>query len=211
MVLQGSWESGYIMERRIRSRHRILSGMTPLRILAISGSLRALSSNTELLRAAALLDPSANAVSIYGGLADLPHFNPDDDREGSILPPAVVQLRAQVAAADAVLVSSPEYAHGVPGSLKNALDWLVSGSEMPGKPVGVLTASAHAVHAPASLVETLGTMSALVVRDAVRVVRLSGRRMDAAAILGDPELADELRAALRALGAAVAAQGRLVG
>jgi NAD(P)H-dependent FMN reductase len=180
--------------------------MTPLNVLAISGSLRSRSSNAELLRAAALLDPSAVAIHLYDGLGRLPHFNPDDDREDSIAPSAVAQLRAQVGAADALLISSPEYAHGVPGSLKNALDWLVSGSEMPGKPVGVLTASAHAVHAPASLVETLRTMSALVVDEAVRVVPLAGRRLDAAGILSEPKFKDILRDALNALRAAVAAR-----
>src|SRR6516225_5082437 len=62
----------------------------------------------------------------YGALADLPHFNPDEDEEGRPVPPAVADLRARVIAADGWVISSPEYAHGVPGSLKNALDWLVS-------------------------------------------------------------------------------------
>ena len=180
--------------------------MTSLNVFAISGSLRARSSNGELLRAASLLDPSAVRLSLYDGLARLPHFNPDDDREDSVLPDTVVDLRAHVAAADAVLISSPEYAHGVPGSLKNALDWLVSGPEMPGKPVGVLTASALALHAPPSLVETLRTMSAFVVEDAVRVVPLGGRRLDADGILRDPQLAGIVRDALEALGRAVSAR-----
>lgn len=176
--------------------------MMPLKVLAISGSLRARSSNAELLRAAELIDPSAISVSSYDGLRRLPHFNPDDDREDSVVPDAVADLRAQVAAADALLISSPEYAHGVPGSLKNALDWLVSGPEMVGKPVGVLTASALSVHAPASIVETLRTMSALVVEEAVRVVPLAGRRLEATDILRDPMMADVLRDALRSLGRA---------
>lgn len=180
--------------------------MTPLNVLAISGSLRAQSSNAELLRAAGLLDPSSFAVSLYDGLAGLPHFNPDDDREDSVLPAAVAELRARIAAADALLISSPEYAHGVPGSLKNALDWLVSGPEMPGKPVGVLTASSLALHAPPSLVETLRTMSALVVDDAVRVVPLAGRRLDAAGIVREPKLAGIVRDALHALRQAVLAR-----
>jgi len=180
--------------------------MPRLHVLAISGSLRAQSSNAELLRAAGLVDPSAVALSVFHGLGLLPHFNPDDDREESVLPATVVQLRALVAAADALLISSPEYAHGVPGSLKNALDWLVSGPEMYGKPVGVLTASSQAQHAPASLVETLRTMSAVVVEGAVRVVPLNGRKLDAEGILREPHLAGELREALDALGRAVTEQ-----
>jgi NAD(P)H-dependent FMN reductase len=78
----------------------------------------------------------------YEGLAGLPHFNPDDDEDGGPVPPAVADLRARVIAADGWVISSPEYAHGVPGSLKNALDWLVSCPELPGKPVLLLNASA---------------------------------------------------------------------
>jgi chromate reductase, NAD(P)H dehydrogenase (quinone) len=154
-------------------------------ILAISGSLRARSSNTELLNAVATIaDPAANVV-IYDGLAELPHFNPDHDGEGVKLPDAVNDLKAFVAAADAILISSPEYAHGVPGTLKNALDWLVSGPEIVGKPAGLLCASGRSMYAHASLAETLRTMSANLVDDAVDVIPLEGRRSDVGAILAD--------------------------
>lgn len=172
---------------------------TAYTILAISGSLRARSSNTEALRAASALAPDDVTVTLFDGLADLPHFNPDLDQEGSVPPPSVAAFRADVAAADALLICSPEYAHGVPGSLKNALDWLVSGSEIPYKPVGVLNVSSRSVHANASLVETLRTMSAVVVPEASITLPIDGRRLDAAAIAATPELADPLRAALAAL------------
>jgi chromate reductase len=97
-----------------------------MRILAISGSLRAASSNTALLRAAAALAPEGMEVVLYGGLGDLPHFNPD--LEGAA-PPAVIDLWARVREADGLLIACPEYAHGVPGAMKNALDWLVGGDE----------------------------------------------------------------------------------
>jgi chromate reductase, NAD(P)H dehydrogenase (quinone) len=115
--------------------------------------------------AAAELAPKGVEVAMYHGLGDLPHFNPDLDKalDDPDLPAAVRDLRTRVAAADALLISSPEYAHGVPGSLKNALDWLVGGSEMPGKPVALLNASPRSVHAQAQLAETLRTMSADVV------------------------------------------------
>lgn len=118
-----------------------------------------------LLHAAADLAPEGVEVLMYDGIGDLPHFNPDLDKalDDPDLPAQVRALRMQVAAADAVLISSPEYAHGVPGSLKNALDWLVGGSEMPGKPVALLNASPRSTHAQASLAETLHTMSADVV------------------------------------------------
>jgi NAD(P)H-dependent FMN reductase len=177
-------------------------------ILAISGSLRARSSNTEILRAVAALAPNNVTVSLYEGLADLPHFNPDLDQGGSIAAPSVAQLRALVGAADAVLISSPEYAHGVPGSLKNALDWLVSGSEIPYKPVGLLNVSSRSTHAHASLAETLKTMSTIVVPEASITVALDGRRLDAETIAGTPEHATALRAVLDALTGAVDTSGR---
>ncbi|MGQ0646872.1 MAG: NADPH-dependent FMN reductase [Gemmatimonadaceae bacterium] len=173
----------------------------PLRILAISGSLRIRSTNTELLRAAALLAAPSLDVFLYGGLSELPHFNPDLDGEGVVLPHRVRRLRGCIASADALLISSPEYAHGVPGSLKNALDWLVSGPEMIGKPVGLLTASARAVHAPTALAETLRTMAAELVAAACVLVPLDGRCLDAAAIVADPALTHFVRPALDALAA----------
>ena len=173
-------------------------------ILAISGSLRARSSNTEALRAAAALAPEGVTVSLYDGLGTLPHFNPDLDGEGAVLPPAVQEFRAQVGAATALLICSPEYAHGVPGSLKNALDWLVSGPEIVHKPIGLLNVSSRSTHAQASLAETLRTMSTTLVADASIVLPLDGRRMDAAAIAAAPEFSEPLKAALRALCAAAA-------
>jgi NAD(P)H-dependent FMN reductase len=174
-------------------------------LLAISGSLRERSTNTEVLRATALLAPKAMRVALYDGLASLPHFNPDLDREGVILPAPVQELRAQIAAADGLLICSPEYAHGVPGALKNALDWLVSGPEMPHKPIGLLNASPRSTHAQASLAETLRTMSAVLVPGASIELSLGGRRLDAAGIAADPGLARPLRAALDAMTAAVPA------
>jgi NAD(P)H-dependent FMN reductase len=128
-------------------------------LLAISGSLRARSSNRELLRAVTLLAPPDTVVDFFEGLNSLPHFNPDDDGIGAVLPPSVVSLRQAIAQCDALLISSPEYAHGVPGSLKNALDWLVSGAEMVDKPTALLTASTHSRFVHAALAETLRTMS----------------------------------------------------
>jgi chromate reductase len=171
----------------------------PFRILAISGSLRARASNTELLQAAGIVAAPVAVVELYDGMGALPHFNPDLDLEGAILPIEVQRLRAAIAAADALLISSPEYAHGVPGSLKNALDWLVSGPEMVGKPIGLLNASSRSVHAHASLEETLRTMSTVIVPGAVGIVPSDGRRLNAAEIAADQTLANILRDAIDAL------------
>jgi NAD(P)H-dependent FMN reductase len=107
-----------------------------VRILAVSGSLRTASSNTALLRAAARLAPEGVEVILYEGLASLPHFNPDlDDLDAGTAPPAVMDFRSRLDASDGVLISSPEYAHGVPGALKNAIDWVVSSGEIYEKPL----------------------------------------------------------------------------
>ena len=87
---------------------------------------------------------------MYDGLARLPHFNPDLDEEGAVAPPAVAELRDLVTAADLLVICSPEYAHGLPGALKNALDWLVSSPAMVGKRVTIINASSRSTYASAS-------------------------------------------------------------
>jgi NAD(P)H-dependent FMN reductase len=127
-------------------------------ILGICGSLRATSSNAAIIRAAARVAPAGMQVVLYEGLAALPAFSPDLDVEP--LPEPVRDLRARIAAAAGLLICSPEYAHGMPGALKNALDWLVSALEALGKPVLLLSASpGGAAHAHAQLAEVLRTMN----------------------------------------------------
>src|SRR5262245_21657419 len=101
-----------------------------MKILAISGSLRAHSSNAAILRAMAALAPPDVDIELYEELGRLPHFNPDLDQEGAVAPRPVADFRRRLAAADGVVICSPEYAHGTPGSLKNGLDWLVSVIEL---------------------------------------------------------------------------------
>jgi chromate reductase len=112
-----------------------------IKILAISGALRAASTNTALLRAAQQLAPEGAQVEIYDGLRDLPHFDQDLEAE----PPAsVIELREKIAAADAVLISTPEYNYSIPGVLKNALDWAsrpYGQSVLTGKPVAIMGAA----------------------------------------------------------------------
>jgi chromate reductase len=145
-----------------------------MRILALSGSLRAASSNSAVLRLAARIAPPTIQVEVYEGLDTLPYFNPDLDHalDDPALPSAVRKLRAAIADADALLISSPEYAHGVSGMFKNALDWLVGGSEMPEKRVALINTSPHAKHAIAALAETLRTMSVRLVDDASIAIAL---------------------------------------
>ena len=177
---------------------------TAVQILAISGSLRAASSNTALLQALARLAPPGVVVALYDGLANLPHFNPDLDAEGATLPQAVRELRTFIGKADGLVISSPEYAHGVPGSLKNALDWLVSSLEFPGKPVALLSPSAHARHAQASLAETLTVMSARLVHEASVTVPLPSNRLGVEEMLADATIRGALESALTTFVQAIA-------
>ncbi len=146
-------------------------------VVAISGSLRAGSSNAALLRAAANVAPEGVRFVFYEGMNDLPHFNPDLDAEGSVPPEPVRQLRELLIAADAILISSPEYAHGVPGAFKNLLDWLVSTGELVGKPVAILNAApVGGEYAQNAILETLRTMNWRVVDEACRVAPFVKRK-----------------------------------
>jgi len=169
--------------------------MTLVRVLAVSGSLREASSNTSLLRALVTLAPADIAVRFPPPLDSLPFFNSDVEETG--IPPSVQAWRTDVGLADAVVISSPEYAHGVSGVLKNALDWLVGGVELNGKPVCVLNARPQASIAHGALVETLRVMGARVVDQTA--VPLTGRKLDHSGIAADPELAALLKTVLSTL------------
>lgn len=141
-----------------------------MKILAISGSLRANSSNGAVLRAASELAPPNMRIEVWEGIGTLPHFNPDLDDGGA--PEVIHEFRRKLRDADGVIISTPEYAHGVPGSLKNALDWLVSDGTLVDKPVLIITtAPTFGEHAHAQLIETLRTMNWRVLDDASLMLR----------------------------------------
>ena len=172
-----------------------------MNILAISGSLRAASINTALLRTAARLAPPDVVVTVCTLVGDLPLFNPD--LESAAMPPSVSRLRAQIAAADALLIASPEYAHGVTGTIKNTLDWLVGCEAFVNKPVAVLNASPRARHADAALRETLTTMSAVIVEAASITIPLLGANIAEGDMAGTPAIAHAIHEVLAALYGAV--------
>ncbi len=138
-----------------------------MRVLGISGSLRRGSRNTELLRAAAELLPPGVELEWFDGLKAIPAYDADDDVEPA--PAAVRELREAIAAADAVLISTPEYNASIPGQLKNALDWAsrpFPDNALRGKPVAVVGASTTmfgAVWAQAELRKVLGAIGARVI------------------------------------------------
>ena len=166
---------------------------TTSRILSISGSLRAASSNTTLLNAAAALAPENLEIIVYGGLANLPQFNPDLDNDA---PEAVRDFRSQLDKSAGVIISSPEYAHGVPGALKNALDWLVASGELCDKPVALFSASPRATFAQASLTVTLSVMSVRLIEEASITVPLLGKKVDVPGLIADPGMSQAVRSAL---------------
>ena len=177
-----------------------MSSAARVHILAISGSLRQASSNRALVEAAAHLAADRVEVVVFSTLEHIPPFNPDLDE---LDPPApVARFRAALQACDGVLISSPEYAHGVSGVMKNALDWVVGSGELVDKPVALINASPRATHAHAALMETLTVMSAQIAPGASITVPVQGRALDARGIATDPALSAALCAAVDALASA---------
>ncbi|MFJ2990322.1 NADPH-dependent FMN reductase [Collimonas sp. NPDC087041] len=173
-----------------------------MKFLAISGSLRAASLNSALLRALARVSPDDIEVELYPGLGELPLFNPDLEADD---PPAVAELRRRIVSADALLIASPEYAHGITGVMKNALDWMVSCEAFVFKPLALLNASPRAVHAQAALREVVTVMSARIVDEASITLPILGAHLDEQQIVDHPQIAAALRGALTALRQAVLA------
>lgn len=173
-----------------------------MKLLAISGSLRAASTNTVLVEALPALAPDGVEVIVWRGLGDLPHFNPDLDGDAI---PAVRALRRLVGETDGLLICSPEYAHGVAGVMKNGLDWLVPSLEFPDTPVALLNASPSAHYAQAHIRETLTVMQARLVEAASIAVPLQGRKLTAEDIVADMELSAVVRTALAAFAETITA------
>jgi chromate reductase, NAD(P)H dehydrogenase (quinone) len=157
-------------------------------ILAVSGSLRRDSHNTCLLREAAELAPVGVEVELWDGLKGVPPYDEDDDVEPA--PAAVERLRAAVAGADAVLISTPEYNHSIPGQLKNAIDWLsrpLVTTPLRNKPVAVVGASSGvfgAVWSQAELRKVLASTGARVL-DAKLAVGQAATRIDGGRLTDD--------------------------
>ena len=173
-----------------------------MHVLALSGSLRRDSYNTALLRAAAEVAPQGTEIELYEGLASLPPYDADSDVGAG--PPAVQDLRKRIAAADALLVATPEYNGSIPGQLKNAVDWAsrpFPGSALRGKTVAVIGASTSAyggLWAQTELRKSLGVAGARVLENGVAVPNAQ-ERFDADGTLLDATLRDRLAALLAAL------------
>jgi chromate reductase, NAD(P)H dehydrogenase (quinone) len=127
-------------------------------VLAISGSTRQHSTNYHLIKAIEALLKGDFNVKLFEGIGNLPQFNPDINKED--LQNTVIAFRKMIAHAAAVIICTPEYAHGVPGSLKNAIDWTVSSNEFSQKPTALITASTDGRYAHGALLETLRVIEA---------------------------------------------------
>ena len=135
-----------------------------IKILAISGSLRANSSNHKLLNKIALMIPAGIDFTVYNDLGNLPHFNDEENYE------IVNKWRHMIKDADGILICTPEYAFGVPGSLKNALDWTVSSGDFYNKPVALITASSAGDKAHTSLMQTLTALTAITTQESTLLI-----------------------------------------
>ncbi len=135
-------------------------------------------------------------MELYRDLGTLPLFNPDLEIAD---PRPVAALRQRIIASDAVLIASPEYAHGVTGAIKNALDWMVGNESFVDKPVGLLNASSRATIAQAALRETLVTMSAHIVPAACVTVPVLGSELDEDGIVNHVEIGPVIVSVLNAL------------
>ena len=166
--------------------------MESLKILALSGSLRKASYNSAAVRALELLAPDGIKV-IVGDIGDLPLFNPD--REGEKIPP-LERLKSQLHESSGLILATPEYAHGISGPLKNALDWLVSGSEFPNMSIMLINTSPRASHAQDHLREVITTMSANIIEKAHVSIPLLGSELDSIGIVNDNDIASLLQTGL---------------
>lgn len=164
--------------------------------------------NTAFCRAAARLAPPPLRISIFSGMGALPLFNPDLE---ACVPTSVQHLRLAVDAAQALIIASPEYAHGISGVLKNALDWLVSHEGTLHKPIALINTSPRSHHADDALREVLQTMSTHVIPQASVSIPLAGDCITEDAMLASPEVRRAFAASMAALVAHVTVDGELDG
>ena len=177
----------------------IFEGMK--RIFAISGSTRTHSTNGLYIEAIAGLARDIFTVNIFDGLADLPHFNPDLDNDHP--PASVAAFRQLIREADGVLICTPEYAMGVPGSLKNAIDWTVSSSDFSQKPVALVTASSSGLKGHASLLETLRVIEAKMTEETALVISYARTKITETGEIKPGETLEKVQALIEGLAKAI--------
>lgn len=166
-----------------------------MKILALSGSLREQSYNKAAVEALSQIAPEGVEVLVFDDIGNLPLFNPDLE-ETQVLP--VEHLKGAVGRSDGLVIASPEYAHGISGVMKNALDWLVSGEEFIRMPIMLINTSPRAHHAQDALREVVTTMSGSIIESACLSLPLLGSGLDSTGILRNAELSSSLKSHLGA-------------
>src|ERR1700761_9178170 len=164
--------------------------MSIKKVIGISGSTRPDSSNHRLLRTLAEWTTGRLVGSIYPSVAGLPQFVPGDENN---VPEAVVCFRQQLSAADGVVICTPEYAHGVPGALKNAIDWTVSSGEFSNRPTVLITASTDGKFGHEALLEVLSVIEARNVRELQLLIPFIRTKIDEKGEIKDPATAEAIK------------------
>jgi chromate reductase, NAD(P)H dehydrogenase (quinone) len=157
------------------------------KVLALCGSTRHQSTNHRFIKAITQMGVTYFEVLVFDAISSLPHFNPDDNHEPVATP--VARFRQLLQEADGVLICTPEYAHGVPGALKNAIDWVVSSNEFSGKPTMLVTASTDGSFAHNALLETLKVIEAKGIEQNQLLIQFAATKIDA-----ENKITDELTA-----------------
>lgn len=171
----------------------------PKKIAAISGSTRQESTNHKLIKAIAQLSKEKLDIQLFDGIASLPHFNPDYIN-GNV-PEPVIQFRQLLNDADGIIICTPEYAHGVPGTLKNAIDWTVATNEFSNKPTMLITASTDGKNGHLALLETLRVLEAKSIDELQLLISFARTKVS-----NDNKIADE-----RTLNAVTELTNRFIG
>ncbi|HTK20008.1 MAG TPA: NADPH-dependent FMN reductase [Mucilaginibacter sp.] len=165
-------------------------------IFAISGNLWEGSSNHNILQFLGKLMPAETYYTIYDGLRDIPAFDPGIDNGN---PPAPVSdLRGKLSQADGIIICTPEYAFGVPGALKNALDWTVPSGSFSGKPTALITASTSGQNAHEAMIKILGAIDAKLTPETTLLIQFVRSKMDADGNVTDTDTAQNLKILIEA-------------
>jgi len=175
----------------------IMQPSAPKNIFAISGSLRAGSSNHNILNFLKKLAPVDVNISIYDGLATIPPFDPGNDNDTP--PQPVIEFRELIVNADGVIICTPEYAYGIPGQLKNALDWTVSSGSFTAKKTALITASTGGENAHAALLKVLGAIDASLSDDTTLLISFIRSKMSADGHITDAATEKSLKSVFDAL------------
>jgi NAD(P)H-dependent FMN reductase len=163
------------------------------KILAISGSTRKDSTNQYLIKAIVRMVKEKFIILPYERISMLPHFNPDQLEDSGT---EVTDFRELIRQSDAILICTPEYAHGVPGSLKNAIDWTVGTSDFSGKIVMLITASSDGKFGHLSLLETLHVIEAIVPPDIQLLIPFAKAKIERNEGITDSRTMAEVKASL---------------